>query len=286
MEWLHVAEHALLDTLKILPFLLVIFILLEVFEQNVGSKKYVKLLGGRAAPLVGSITGVIPQCGFSVMAVKLFQERCITVGTLLAIFISTSDEAVSILISHGRWLDLLALVVVKAVIAVAVGYLADYIVKAKADGGIVGDEHAGCGCNMHNKGKLHAYLLHPLLHCLKTALYVFIVNFLLGAIIELVGEDKFASFMASTGYLQPFFASLVGLIPNCASSVVIVEVYVSGNLTFGALVAGLTANAGVGLALLLKDKANLLRNVLIVLALYFAGVIFGEIVTLIMMLFA
>jgi len=284
MKWLHIIEHALLDTLKLFPFLLVIFILIEVFEQSVSSKKYAKLLGGKGAPLVGAVTGVIPQCGFSVMGVKLFQERCITVGTLLAVFISTSDEAVSILISRGMWKELLLLVGVKFLIGTAVGYLADFLIGKKDLKWEEGEPvHCDCGCghSHEGKGKLYTYFVHPLLHCSKTVLFIFIVNVVLGGIIELVGEEAFASFMSSTGYLQPLVAALVGLIPNCASSVVIVELFISGSLTFGALVAGLTANAGIGLALLLKDRKHVLRNVYIILTLYVTGVVFGEVITLI-----
>jgi uncharacterized membrane protein YraQ (UPF0718 family) len=282
----HAFLHAMKDTLIILPFLLVILILIAALEARVDFKKHARLLGGRLAPLVGSVTGVIPQCGFSVMSVKLYQERCITVGTLLAIFVSTSDEAVTLLLSQGLWKDFLLLVAVKLVIGCVVGYLADFVLRSRQALRWNEEEGETCTCCKHGSktDSLHVYLLHPLLHCLETALYVFVVNFVLGVVVEFVGEESIASFMAGTEFLQPVVASLVGLIPNCASSVLLVEVYAAGNLTFGALVAGLTANAGVGLALLFKQRKTLKRNLLITLVLYVAGVVFGELITVISVL--
>lgn len=282
--YLHVFLHALLDTLKILPFLLLVFVAIAVIEERVDMKKHVRLLGGRFAPLVGSVTGVIPQCGFSVMSVKLFQERYITIGTLLSVFVSTSDEAVSLLLSQGKWQDFLLLCLIKLVIGCIVGYTADAIFKKKDLKWEAPEEvcHSECCKHGHGTSKVYEYFVHPLIHCLETALYVLIVNFALGIVVEWVGEENLSAFMTNTTYIQPLITSLVGLIPNCASSVLLVEVFVTGNITFGALVAGLVSNAGVGLALLLKDGKNIKRNLIIVLILYFAGVIFGELITLLM----
>lgn len=276
----HVVLHALFDTIKLLPFLFVVFVLISVLESRVSSKKYARLLGGRFAPLVGSAVGVIPQCGFSVMAVKLYKKRCITVGTLLAIFISTSDEAVALLIGAGKWGVFFALAGIKLVVAIAVGYFADFFVKKKDL--VWDDERIECSCCAHQNARaLHVYFIHPLVHSLKTAGYVLVVNVALGSIIHFVGEDNFGQFMLNTGFFQPFVSALVGLIPNCASSVVIVEVYLSGNLTFSALVAGLIANAGIGLALLIKDKRRWLNTIFIILTLYLVAVFIGETLLLI-----
>jgi len=282
--YLHVFLHALLDTLKILPFLLLVFVAIAVIEERVDIKKHARLLGGRFAPLVGSVTGVIPQCGFSVMSVKLFQGHYITIGTLLSVFISTSDEAVGLLLSQGKWQDFLLLCLIKLVIGCVVGYTADAIFKKKdlKWGTCEEVNHGECCKHGHGKGKLYDYFVHPLVHCLETSLYVLIVNFALGVVVEWVGEENLSAFMSNATYIQPLVTSLVGLIPNCASSVLLVEVFITGNITFGALVGGLISNAGVGLALLLKDGKNIKRNLIIVLILYFAGVIFGELLTLIM----
>lgn len=285
----HVLLHSLRDTLMLLPFLLAIFILLAVIEARMDFKKHARVLGGRLAPLIGSVTGVIPQCGFSVMSVKLYQGRFITVGTMLAIFVSTSDEAITLLLSQGRWREFLVLAAIKMAIGCAVGYLADFLLHGRKELRWGEAEMPdACGCHHHTggRGKLFTYLWHPLIHCLKTLAYVFAVNVFLGLLVALVGEQNIEAFMAGTGYFQPFVAALIGLIPNCASSVLLVEVFVAGKITFGALVAGLTANAGVGLALLFKENKNVKRNLLIVFILYFAGVIFGELITLITTLIA
>lgn len=281
VDILHVFLHSLLDTAKIFPFLLVVFCLIALIEEQVTAKKYARLLGGRFAPVVGAVTGVIPQCGFSVMSVKLYKQRLISVGTLLAVFISTSDEAVALLITKGRWAELGALVLIKAVIAISAGYLADMIFKKPAFMWEEGDCDHDCCHHNHGEGKLYRYLLHPLYHCAVTLAYVLAVNFVFGLIVEVIGKENVSSFMNGAYFLQPVMASLIGLIPNCASSVVIVNVYLAGNLSFGALVAGLTANAGVGLALLFKGGKDLKRSIGIVLFLFLVAVIAGEIVSLI-----
>lgn len=287
---LEVLLDALLDTLKILPFLFAIFVIISLLEHRVNAKKHAKLLGGRLAPLVGAGLGVIPQCGLSVMAVKLFQENCITVGTLIAIFLSTSDEAVPILISEGRWQEFLLLVSLKMVIGIIAGYAVDLIVRKKPEGIHSDDEeeHEEFSCCHHsgekNETGFHKYFLHPLIHCLKTAGFILAVNVILGIIVWAVGEERFKNFVLGAGYFQPFVAALVGLIPNCASSVILTGAYVSGSLSFGGLLAGLCANAGVGLALLFKEKKGIKRNLIILLILYTVGVLSGEIFTLIEML--
>mgnify|MGYP004656925347 FL=1 len=289
MPW-DVLLDALLDTLKILPFLLAIFILISVLEHCVSAKKHTKLLGGKFAPLIGAGLGVIPQCGLSVMAVKLFQENCITVGALIAIFLSTSDEAVPVLISAGRWKEFLLLIGLKVIIGIIVGYAVDFIIKKKPNGVASEhtEEHEEFSCCHHsgdkNESNLHKFFLHPLIHCLKTAGYILAVNVILGIIVWAVGEDKFKQFVLGAGYFQPFVAALIGLIPNCASSVILTETFVSGSLSFGGLLAGLCANAGVGLALLFKDKDNVKRNLAILAVLYTVGVVAGEICTAIELL--
>jgi len=277
---MHALLHALTDTLKITPFLFFAFLLIAVLSKRVGNEKYARLLSGRFAPLLGAATGVIPQCGFSVMAAKLFQERCITVGTLLAVFVSTSDEAAVILATNGRWVELLTVLLLKLVLGVLVGYMGDLIFHSlKTDSHTHAEEGGGCCSHAEGESRLHAYLWHPLKHCVTAACYVFIVNAAFGLLVEWVGEDSIAAFLSDTEFLQPLISALIGLIPNCASSVVLAEAYVAGGLSFGAMFAGLVSNAGVGLAVLLKDRKNIKLNVLIILTLYLVGATVGEIVT-------
>jgi len=284
MEILEVLFDALLDTLKVFPFILAVFILIAFFESRVKSAKLRKALGGKYAPLVGSVTGVVPQCGFSVMGAKLFHEGCITAGTLLAIFVSTSDEGAVVLLTGGKWKEFLLLTAVKIAAAVIVGYTANAFVKPQSGEEVLPGDGAEYGhCHHHGEGesKWHEYFVHPLLHSLKTAAFVLAVNVVFGMIVYLVGEENFEKFMSGTAYLQPFVAGLVGLIPNCAPSVVIAQTFTGGSLTFGGLAAGLIANAGVGLAIYLRGKGKPKEKIAVVLTLYFTAVVVGEVAVLI-----
>ena len=284
IEFLEALLDALIDTLKVFPFIFAVFILIAFFESRVTEAKLKNALGGKFAPLIGSVTGVVPQCGFSVMGAKLFHERCITAGTLLAIFISTSDEGVVVLLTGGKWKEFLLLTAVKIIAAVIAGYAAGAFIKPQPGEETPSDGAAEYGhCHHHgeNESKWHEYFVHPLLHTLKTAAFVLAVNVVFGIIIYLVGEGNFEKFMSGTAYLQPFVAGLVGLIPNCAPSVVIAQTFTGGGLTFGGLTAGLIANAGVGLAVVFRGKGKLREKFAVIAALYFTAVTVGEIAVLI-----
>lgn len=298
---------ALLDTLKLLPFLALIYVIIELLEHKTNlSSEHSRLRGG-LGPLIGSATGLIPQCGFSVMAAKLFEQKYITVGTLLAIFLSTSDEAFVILLSEGAASHLLPLIVAKMGIGVAVGYLADGITllfRRRASDALVaeGAEHGAemrvnpyaaasdshdfffrkeesectsCGRD-HDDGKpWKTYFLQPVLHALQVAAFIFIVNFVLGTIVYFVTEEKFMSFMQKGVIAQPFIAALIGLIPNCASSVVITQCFLKGGILFGSCVAGLCANAGLGFVVLLKNTKEWKRNLALIGVSYLVAVVAG-----------
>ena len=301
-EFLHAIEHAFLDTLALLPWLIIIYIVIELLENKTDFSRS-KRLQGKAAPLIGSVTGLIPQCGFSVMAAKLYEQKYITIGTLIAIFLSTSDEAFIILLSDGAgavWL--LPFIVSKIAIGLIVGYALDFFVtkfvgqelRAQPDYDISAprtvhdifiknyldelSENSGCtACGKPHDGTrpVYTYFVVPILHALKVAGFVFLINFLLGLAIELVGEDNFYAFMQKNIYLQPFLTALIGLIPNCASSVVITQSFLVGGISFGSCLAGLCANAGLGFVVLLKNTAKWKRNLLLVLFSYLVSVAFG-----------
>ncbi len=294
--------HAVEDTLPFLPWILGLYIIIELLENKADFSK-VNKLGGRLGPLVGSATGLIPQCGFSVMAAKFFERKYITVGTLLAIFMATSDEAFILLISSGEgavWV--LPLLAVKMCVGLVVGYGVDFLlrfvghrqvcVEMPVSGGksqnLVHeyfmerylqekevDVNCSCGRTHTNESGWKNYLLYPLLHTLKVAAFIFLVNFLLTWIIHSVGEDKFAAFMHSNRFVQPFIGCLLGLIPNCASSVVLTETFLSGAITFGTCVAGLCANAGMGFVVLLKNVRKWKRNLLLIVTCYGLSVAVG-----------
>ncbi|MCD7729499.1 MAG: arsenic efflux protein [Clostridia bacterium] len=273
---------AFLDTLKVFPFLLIIYILIEVLEHKTSFTRDRERLQGNLAPLVGAATGLIPQCGFSVMAAKLYDSGLIRTGTLLAVFLATSDEAFIILLSDGMASALLPLIVVKLVVAVIVGYGANLLLANEkiAVTPLEGSEVSGYSCGREHEGKsdLHLYFVDPLIHALKIALYILIVNIVLGCIIQAIGEDQIASVLIGGIYFQPFIVAAVGLIPNCASSVIITETYIEGFMTFGSCAAGLCANAGLGFVVLFKNRAKLKRNILLIVAVYLISVAVGVII--------
>ncbi len=277
---------AFLDTLKVFPFLLVIYILIEFIEHKTTFTRNHKILQGNLAPLIGSATGLIPQCGFSVMAAKLYDRGLIRTGTLLAVLIATSDEAFIILLSSGTAAAaIMPLVVIKLLVGVGVGYLVNFLYSAEKLSNECEEEiHAySCGREHEGESNLKLYLLNPLLHSLLIAFYLLIVNLIFGFVIAQVGEETIASAMIGGVYFQPFITSLIGLIPNCASSVIITGTYIHGGITFGSCVAGLCANAGLGLVVLFKNTKRIKRNIMFVLTLYLISVAAGLIVNVIEM---
>ncbi len=269
---------ALKDTAIVFPFLLVIYILIEFLEQRTSLGRNHKILQGNIAPLIGTATGIIPQCGFSVMAAKLYDRGLIKTGTLLAVFLATSDEAFIILLSSGESAKvIMPVIVIKMIVGVCFGYLVNAIFpNEKLNEGGAEEIHAySCGRDHDGKSNVKVFLVEPLLHSLKIALYLFLVNLAFGLIIYAVGEDKISSLIVGGAYFQPFITSLIGLIPNCASSVILTETYIRGGIAFGSCVAGLCCNAGVGLVILFKNTKKIKRNLLFTLALYLISVATG-----------
>ncbi|MDE7439902.1 MAG: arsenic efflux protein [Clostridia bacterium] len=269
---------AFLDTLMVLPFLLVIYILIEFLEHRTTFAERPKILQGNLAPLIGSATGLIPQCGFSVMAAKLYDKGLIRTGTLLAVLLATSDEAFIILLSSGTSASaIMPLVVIKLIVGIGVGYLVNFLYTAEKLTGECAEEiHAySCGREHDGKSDIRVFFINPLLHSLQIAFYILVVNLIFAFVIDSVGEDKIAASMIGGTYFQPFITSVIGLIPNCASSTVITATYINGGITFGSCAAGLCANAGLGLVVLFKNTKKIKRNIMFVLTLYLISVVVG-----------
>ena len=305
-EFTHALSHAFEDTLALLPWLIIIYIAIELLENKTDLSSS-KRLQGKGAPLIGAATGLIPQCGFSVMAAKLFEQKYLSVGTLFAIFLSTSDEAFIILLSDGVGAGyLLPLFVSKIILGALVGYAIDGILKwtGKAETlrkkpvynsektpttvheifmrGYLEEqlsqgECVSCGREHDSSRPIYTYFVTPLLHALKVAGFIFLVNLALGYLIELVGEQTFSAFMQKNLFLQPFLTSAIGLIPNCASSVVITETFLMGGISFGSCLAGLCANAGLGFVVLLKNTKKWKRNIAMIAFSYAVAVVIGVI---------
>ena len=290
MEIGHIFLHSLTDCLVMLPIMFLTYALIEIIERKTSFATNGKFLTGKGAPVLGALAGSIPQCGVSVMSAKLFDKGIIGIGTLLSVFIATSDEAFSILIASDKRLDVIPLILIKLVVAIGVGTLFNLIASRNKDfGGEIFDHDSVCAhCHDGVEEGKHAwakmYILVPIIHSIQTFLYVFAITFLFGIFFSehgLIGAEKFSSYLASVKYAESFITALIGLIPNCASSAIITGAYVSGGISFGSLIAGLISNAGVGLAVLFKNTKEIKRNLFILITLYFLGAICGLLITLI-----
>jgi hypothetical protein len=273
---------SLIDTVKLIPFLLITYIIMEFIEHKTSHKtKDAIKKSGHFGPLIGGILGVVPQCGFSAAASSLYSARIITLGTLIAVFLSTSDEMLPILISEAVDVRIiLSILGIKLVIAVIVGFIIDLFFRKKfetsEDEPEIKDlcEHEHCHCE-------HGIFKSALKHTINITLYIFIISLVLNIIIYFIGEDNLAHILNSTPIIGPIIASLVGLIPNCASSVIITQLYLSNVLNFATMIAGLLVNTGVGLLILFRTNKDLKENIKITVLLFAIGVIFGIIFDLI-----
>ena len=273
---------SLIDTVKLIPFLLITYIIMEFIEHKTSHKtKDAIKKSGHFGPLIGGILGVVPQCGFSAAASSLYSARIITLGTLIAVFLSTSDEMLPILISEAVDVRIiLSILGIKLVIAVIVGFIIDLFFRKKfetsEDESEIKDlcEHEHCHCE-------HGIFKSALKHTINITLYIFIISLVLNIIIYFIGENNLAHILNSTPIIGPIIASLVGLIPNCASSVIITQLYLSKVLNFATMIAGLLVNTGVGLLILFRTNKDLKENIKITVLLFAIGVIFGIIFDLI-----
>lgn len=282
-----IVEHALLDTLKMLPFLFVLYVLIELLETNSKARsRTIRLLNGKYGVAMASAVGVVPQCGFSVMASDLYLRNYIRVGTLIAVFVATSDEALPLLLANPEtFVDGWIVVAVKIVYACILGYAINIFDKRQLDIPADDSHESHQGCCHHEmddskKGGVWAFFKHPVIHTVKITVYLIVINIVFGALMHLY-EQQIAQFMAQARYLQPVVCSLVGLIPNCASSVVITQLYSSGIITMGAMISGLVTNSGIALTVLFRKTTKIKEALLITVAMYVAGVVIGLLWTLI-----
>ena len=311
---------SIIDSIKILPILFLTYVLIEFIEIKTSKTlEHSRLLKGGYAPLIGASVGLIPQCGFSIIATDLYTKKRISIGTLLAMYIATSDEAIPILLSYpDQYKNLAIILAVKFGLALVVGYGAmlffKYVFKpmpefvgTRKDLNVINDKvnianntvnhdyfvgeinfesesHIGCcGHDIENHEHGHGFwkfIYHPIMHCVKIIAFIFLVNLVLGTIIYFVGEQALTQALNSAKFAQPFIAGLIGLVPNCASSVVITNLFAIGGLSLGACISGLVANAGMGLAILVKQNSNKKHTMYIILSLYLISVISGLIITL------
>jgi hypothetical protein len=283
---------ALYDSLKMIPLLFAVYVAIELIEYKLGNKIRQNIQkAGKAGPAVGALAGSFPQCGFSVISTALYTQRLLTIGTLLAVYLSTSDEAIPVILSQpDKAKIIIPIILTKIIIAVIFGYAIDFIFRkhnkktiahaeAYAQGKddsahhheVVVEEQACCGHSLSSSAKKFSpkeIIYHPLIHTLKIFLYILIISFLINFGIYKIGQGNLQALFAGHVFLQPFIAALIGLIPNCASSVAITEMYLKGVITYGAVIAGLCASGGLGILILFKEDKNR-KDVFTVLGLLF-----------------
>lgn len=279
---------AVLDSLKVLPFLFLVYLLINYLEQNKNNTHYGDLIGKKGVgPIIGSLIGCMPQCGFSVVGANLYSKRLISLGTLIAIFISTSDEAVPILFANPGMLREVGLVLaIKVILAIIIGVTMDVLITRKGHKEETKSasmknalSHAQCSYTCcHTNGGIWK---STLVHTFKVFMYILVINLILNGIIEAIGEESLGQILLANSVWQPALAALVGLIPNCAASIVLTEMYIAGSLSFGGLIAGLSTGAGIGLVVLFKANKSLKENLKIVGLLYILGTAAGMLIQLV-----
>ena len=267
----------LIDGLKLIPFLFIAFLIIELIEHKLSNKnKELISKTGRFGPLFGSILGIFPQCGFSVLTTNLYVTRIVSLGTLISVYLSTSDEMLPILLSQNVSLMLIVkILIIKVFIGMTSGFIIDFILRKKecdtVDYEICNEEN--CHCKDH-------LLLSVIKHTLHITLFLVITTFLLNWLIEYTGILNTTNIVSNNPF-SAFITSLIGLIPNCGASVMITTLYVKGVISFAALMSGLLTGSGVALLVLFRSNKKLSENMLILVLVYSIGVIAGLVIELV-----
>lgn len=269
----------IIDVLKLIPFLFIAFLLIEVLEHKLTNKnKNIITKSKKFGPVIGAFLGIIPQCGFSVMGTNLYITRIISLGTLFSIYLSTSDEMLPILISEKADIKIiLQIILIKILFGMFYGVLIDLILRKrkkkqdKTNYEICDKEHCHC-----EKG----ILLSSIKHTLNIVVFLFITTFIINIVFHYVGEDYLSKVLLKGTILGPFITSLIGLIPNCGASIILTELYLNNAISLSSLIAGLLTGSGTALIVLFKENKNMKENIFIICLLYTLGVISGLILEL------
>lgn len=252
-----VALETLHDSIVTLPILFITYLCIEYYETKATNQKNIFVQLQRYGPIIGSILAIIPQCGFSVIASMLFLEKKITIGTLLSVFIATSDEAIPILLTTPSMFSSLAMIIIgKVIIGITVGYLVDSFYHPTYP-----------PCITSSSNEEGNVFINASIRTIKIYAFIFSISFILNSIVAYVGQDTLARMLWNDSVLQPILAATFGFIPNCVASVLLSQLYLTGSIHFASLFAGLTTNAGLGLLLLYRyhlDK-KVLFNIIIIL---------------------
>ncbi len=279
---LEILQDTVIDSVKLLPFLFIAYLLMEYIEHKISDKSKEKIKkSGKFGPAIGSFLGIFPQCGFSVAATNLYAGRIITLGTLIAVYLSTSDEMLPILISEAVPIKaIIGILAIKFLIGMAYGFLIDFYMNLKNKNkneqskiiDICEEEH--CHCE-------NGIIKSALKHTVSVFIYIFALTFIINLLVKFVGEETIKNFMSNSTIFEPAIVALIGLIPNCASSVIITQLYLSEIIGFSSLIAGLLVNAGAGILMLFRINKNLKENIKIVVLIYILGAMTGIIMSFI-----
>ena len=285
LKYLHLPEvflEPVAESIILIPFLFVIFVFIEIFENYFSERiENFSKYSARYGAVIGALLASIPQCGFSVIATMLYVERFITLGTLIAVYLATSDEAIPVLLMYpDKFSVILPVIAIKVGIAILVGHSIDLMIKPELKKAPDKIEINETGC-CHNKIQSHVQnlLIHPLKHTFNIFLFILLINCVLGYSLTMASGGIMALF-TSNSHLQIIISSVVGLIPNCAISVLIVMLYIKSALSFGALISGLSTNAGLGLLILLKNNESIKDSLCIISILLVTSIITGFVIQL------
>lgn len=267
----------LLDLIKVMPFLFSAFLIIEYMEHkmNHGNGNTLKK-AGKFGPFIGSLLGCVPQCGFSVLATNLYVTRIITLGTLISIYLSTSDEMILIMLAEKESiLSVLFIILIKVTIGMFFGFIIDLFIKKDYKENYEICTHDHCDCEHHP-------FKSALIHTLKISLFILVITFILNILFDYVGENEIKNIFNHNNILTPFISGLIGLIPNCGASVILTELYVKGVLSLSQSISGLLTNSGIALLILFKTNSNFKENMKIIGILYSIGVLSGLILELVL----
>ena len=259
---------AVIDTLKLIPFLFIAFLIIEFTEHKLNNKKIVSK-SRRLGPIIGSLLGIFPQCGFSVLATNLYITRIISLGTLIAVYLSTSDEMLPIMIAQRADIkDILCLLLIKFIVGIVFGFIIDLLITKRDKVNYEICKHDHCDCN-------HSFINSAIKHTFKTSLFIFAFTLFINFIFSYGGEGYLKHIFSKNNWFTPFISGLIGLIPNCGSSILITELYLNNLLPLGPTISGLLTGSGVALLVLFKSNPNLKENIKIITILYGIGVFVG-----------
>lgn len=285
-EFLEVLLDTGIDALKLLPFLFITYLIMEYIEHKTGDKtKNIIKKSGKWGPVFGAILGIFPQCGFSAAAANLYAGRVITLGTLIAIFLSTSDEMLPILISEAAPIDIiLKILATKLVIGIIAGVVIDFVgqvfekKKEKQTNEEAGEEIGHICENEHCHCEKEGIFKSSIKHTLNIFIFIIIISLVMNIAIYFIGEEKISNLILNMPVVGPLIAGIVGLIPNCASSVILTQLYLQNVISVGSMIGGLLVGSGIGILILFRVNENIKENMKITGMLYLIGVVSGIII--------